>query len=715
MKIPCCPPVRQAAQAAPAAVNDFTDDDVHGRLLRNSPQMTTGKPSHAVHDTEHDILPPPSCPTCTNWGHLLSMYNRLCRLRLAYAFCATFAVISAFALAGSIQIGFALVVESFDDKQNFNDGRRSFFVLLMYVFLPCSFWFGSVLVDQLSDLILDAMDRPPCLRLRAMMIELGFSHAMADTFVILAIEIWPLVGTVVTLAVAFDSTFTFQAFVFDHGLGLAHGAIVVCSLVGLAYSCVQTGYLFFVASSKKPPILPSTMGRLSKFMLGEVFSLNPDRRVMQAEAYSDGQLVSLTHDSREIHAYYSTHRPKLGAACCLIALVGFILCGLVCQYDLDQGFLCKAYLYLIRLFTRLAFMIAMIMGSRLIVPGLLGPVFYIMLVAYIFFSVVLTSAAASIAYTDFGYTSLFDSAIGLYNNASFYQADVRNGYPICLLRWGSLEVEDSQRLSVLDMSTFAAAMYTWRNSEEVDAQVKVAFANTSLDEPVLDRPMGGRWRTHRWASWTVPGSRTRILAIRGTETSVEVAVDVEIYSLVLVIEYLNFFAPISNFIPRDGMRWLIKQLTWTSDFDGSPWDQLIEDAKFLKELSDMQGYELVITGHSLGGVMAMIAGARIGAQSVAFSPPGLSYVGARFHVDSAAVQSTSTLIQPHRDPVAMVDEQLGMVQHIRCGQSAAYCHSITITRCVLFDECGDARGRRMQEMCAAAGEPIRVAAVAAPG
>jgi len=325
----------------------------------------------------------------------------------------------------------------------------------------------------------------------------------------------------------------------------------------------------------------------------------------------------------------------------------------------------------------------------------------------------LTYGTGLIAYTEFPNATLFDNTTELSNATSFYQADVRNGYPICSLRWGSVHVEASQRFSALDMSTFANAIYSWKSSEEVDAQVRMAFANTGLDEPVLDGPMGGRWTIHRWASWAFPSSRTRILAIRGTLTPWEIAVDVEIYALVLMMETLNYFAPLTNFVPRDWTRWLITRLTWTSDFDGSPWDPLLQDARLLKQKSDSEGYELVITGHSLGGVMAMIAGAKVGAQSISFSPPGLEYVEGRFDVDSAAVRSTSTLIQPQRDIVSMVDEQAGMVQNIRCELSVLQCHNVDVTRCVLFDVCGDARGRRMQEMCAAFGEPIRSAAAPA--
>jgi len=264
----------------------------------------------------------------------------------------------------------------------------------------------------------------------------------------------------------------------------------------------------------------------------------------------------------------------------------------------------------------------------------------------------------------------------------------------------------------LDLSTFAYAMYTWRDSEEVDAQVRMAFANTSLGEVVLDKPLRHKWTIHRWASWAIPSSRTRVIAIRGTLTSWEVAVDVEIYALVMVMESLSFFTPVLNFMPKDGIRWMVNKLTWTSDFDGSPWDPLFEEARLLKQASDEEGYDLVITGHSLGGVIAMIAGAKVGAQSISFSPPGALYVEGRFGVHSDAIQRTSTLIQPHRDPVPMVDVQKGMVQNIRCDHAAPVCHSMAITRCVLFDECGDARGRRMQDICAAAGQPVSSAAAA---
>jgi len=137
------------------------------------------------------------------------------------------------------------------------------------------------------------------------------------------------------------------------------------------------------------------------------------------------------------------------------------------------------------------------------------------------------------------------------------------------------------------------------------------------------------------------------------------------------------------------------------------WDPVVDAAMEWKNRSAAEGYSLILTGHSLGGLLAAIVGARLQLPALAISPPGQLYSTHKFGIRQPDIEKTLTVIQPLHDLVPKVDKQPGLVQHIECKGGYLECHSETLTACTIFRSCGDPRGRRMREDKCLVGDQIR--------
>ena len=117
-----------------------------------------------------------------------------------------------------------------------------------------------------------------------------------------------------------------------------------------------------------------------------------------------------------------------------------------------------------------------------------------------------------------------------------------------------------------------------------------------------------------------------------------------------------------------------------------------------------EGWSVALTGHSLGGGIATIAGATLDVSAVAFSPPGLVRSRRKFgwqppggaparraSLERAARRLVSFI--PNRDVVPMADAHHGAVQHTLCNEShPVECHMLERLVCDLLARCGGGGG-----------------------
>jgi len=115
---------------------------------------------------------------------------------------------------------------------------------------------------------------------------------------------------------------------------------------------------------------------------------------------------------------------------------------------------------------------------------------------------------------------------------------------------------------------------------------------------------------------------------------------------------------------------------------------------------------VVLTGHSLGGGMALVVGGLTGRPAVALQPPGVFHSMAKHQThDSAsgraigdtAVHQKSVTLKFEGDWVQHFDEHGGLVQTMSCDRShqgvQLACHMLEGAVCHLLRHCGDSEQR----------------------
>ena len=107
---------------------------------------------------------------------------------------------------------------------------------------------------------------------------------------------------------------------------------------------------------------------------------------------------------------------------------------------------------------------------------------------------------------------------------------------------------------------------------------------------------------------------------------------------------------------------------------------------------------MVMTGHSLGGGLAKIHGAKYNISAVTFSSPGIFYTGRKYGITPEMHRYTTT-IQPDMDVVPTIDRQAGTIYRLRCALGLITCHTLLNTVCALYRTCGDSIRPALKTLC----------------
>jgi lipase ATG15 len=116
--------------------------------------------------------------------------------------------------------------------------------------------------------------------------------------------------------------------------------------------------------------------------------------------------------------------------------------------------------------------------------------------------------------------------------------------------------------------------------------------------------------------------------------------------------------------------------------------------EFAEELKEDPSFETVqLTGHSLGGGLAIISGAQSRLPAVALSGPNAMLSGKSFNpqVFPEELNRYTFNIVPDRDIVARFDDVADQFQRIRCTAPAndfVKCHDFTRSLCEIIYTCG---------------------------
>lgn len=278
-------------------------------------------------------------------------------------------------------------------------------------------------------------------------------------------------------------------------------------------------------------------------------------------------------------------------------------------------------------------------------------------------------------------------------------------YPLCRLPWGGAEAS----LSSLDLAAIAHMAYEpycyegKPGATSVAWLLNVTFQGTSLHPTLED--CSPAHALPRSIVVYFPGRHgrdgTRVVAVRGTYTTQEIYADASLYSAIQLFRFIDSrILPVLSWLPPTLIQ---SMLTWNlfssyKHLKSQVWrrlDKTIYDVQ-RRTMNENLGNEMVITGHSLGGVLAQISGSRLGIDTLSFSAPGSHFLSKVFEVTKQQTQRTINVI-PEHDAVPFADEQDGVVQKILCrgffgdhDRGPYHCHTIAATFCELWRVCGDA-------------------------
>jgi hypothetical protein len=231
---------------------------------------------------------------------------------------------------------------------------------------------------------------------------------------------------------------------------------------------------------------------------------------------------------------------------------------------------------------------------------------------------------------------------------------------------------------------------------------------TNLEEPEFDEAFRRelpRWKKlyeHRadfesgedyttFFEFADPEDTTTVFAIRGTKGKFDLVQDLTIWLPIIVAQMAALVGPMLTSALQDSLFFISK---WISSDTGEHYAVFMQHVKTKVRQNKSRRY--YFTGHSLGGGLASLAALETGNIAVTFSSPGLRKTS-QWHLSKTSVVNRQDVLTAaprllnnvisSNDLVPMIDDQIGNLLRISCGQSLWGCHMISSTLEELNRQC----------------------------
>eukprot|EP01062_Namystynia_karyoxenos_P023310 TRINITY_DN19006_c0_g1_i1.p1 TRINITY_DN19006_c0_g1~~TRINITY_DN19006_c0_g1_i1.p1 ORF type:complete len:749 (+),score=159.53 TRINITY_DN19006_c0_g1_i1:130-2376(+) len=190
------------------------------------------------------------------------------------------------------------------------------------------------------------------------------------------------------------------------------------------------------------------------------------------------------------------------------------------------------------------------------------------------------------------------------------------------------------------------------------------------------------------------------VVVRGTRMVdfLDWAQDVDIWMEAAVLEFFATLLPGLGLWPRAlvseaiGLLAVLQRLIEHPDNDrGRTYYAPVE--KYIAKLRAEGQREVIIVGHSLGGGLSQIIGARMGIPAVSMSGPGVVTLAHKLGVTRRDIDRYVTSVEPTNDLVPMIGSQGGSRLSVPCDEVALNCHMPHWVMCELINQCGHPQRR----------------------
>lgn len=281
-------------------------------------------------------------------------------------------------------------------------------------------------------------------------------------------------------------------------------------------------------------------------------------------------------------------------------------------------------------------------------------------------------------------------------------------YAVCGHTWHSLQLVDYALLSLL-------AYITLNEKNDVPGLLKKLFPHLEVSIRHLPSQQHRRWlefevkRCHSeglWTGWQEGQCKSlSVVSVSGTDISriADYAENLRMWTEPVALQILQTMFPTIRIWPRDSSSMVIRtihDILSGLGLEDNQW-HYSEILDYVRQIPREQ--EVVVTGHSLGGGIALVVGALTDRLAVALQPPGVFYSLAKHEAAQRATKKSrdrrgalhqrSVSLVFEGDWIGNFDGHGGLVQTMLCDQSkksiAVGCHLLEGAICHLLQHCGD--------------------------
>ena len=255
--------------------------------------------------------------------------------------------------------------------------------------------------------------------------------------------------------------------------------------------------------------------------------------------------------------------------------------------------------------------------------------------------------------------------------------------PVC-----DIKVRD---LSIVQLSALAESSYQIEDDDPTLHSILADFFGNDWNDTLKIIDDAPKSKTsHSNIRHFIYKEKLHIISIRGTDNTVDVLADLELWASSFMMNILSSSIPIFNGYASE-FRTFMGYLMHLPTYMFEPFSlinsyiNIITD--FVNSIPIGNGTEIVLTGHSLGGGLAKLVSTMTGYRAISYSGPGIQAITAFYEWKDDTIAQSFINVVPNLDPVAGVDQSTGSSFLIPCNAGLIACHSIIRTMCMLSTLC----------------------------